>query len=459
MTVTDRAAENLDLTPVAQRGADLQRVLDAMAEGIVECDLDGRLCDIRSAAATRWFGPPEPDTCIWDYLHPDDPRQAAVMRLGYEQLSDDFFPFEVAAAQMRTRFAALDRWFGLDFVPVHQDERLVRIVVIVADQTSAVAAECAAQDSRETIAIVQQLIADPPGTRAALDEIRRLLGLLGDAPLRVLLRHLHTLKGCSAVMGLGQLATAAHDAEDSIDRGADIDETLEALHAVGAATWARLDPMMGTRSTLEIQPANLEMVLEKLDAHDEVGGIIRSWRHASMTSLFQHITQHVPKDADKEGKRTAVQIEATWMHAPTEGVERFVRTLTHVVRNAVAHGIETPEEREARGKNPVGRIRLGCWQEGTTFCLRIADDGGGIDWQALAELALQRGLAATDRHALTAFLFDEGVSTRASADDLAGRGQGMGAVAALLAELDGAFDLDSTLGCGTTWTFRIPVGP
>lgn len=448
-----------EMATVVRREASIQLILDAMEDALVVCDRSGALTEIRSAASGRWFGEPAPGDTLWDYLRRDDPAAAEGLRLGFEQLTDGFFPFDVAAGQITPRFRREGRWFSLSFRPVQEGDAITGVVAVVADAEAEVAAERAAEDSRELVDLVQQLVADPTGTQAALGELRGLVERIGASDGAQRLGDLHTLKGGAGVMGLSRLAQAAHEAESRLAAGATGAEAASHVATAATQTWERLAPVLGhERRQLQIDPASLEEVLERLGPQAEVASIVSSWRHAPLQALLGQASHRLAELAARQGKQVEVTVQAGCVHAPSSAAESFARTLVHVVRNAVAHGIEPSDERVAVGKEPAGRLRLGSWRTAESVVIRIADDGRGIDWGAVAERAQARGLPASDHRQLVAALMAPGLTTRDGVDQLSGRGVGLSAVAAALEACGGEVEVASTRGVGTTWTFSLPTG-
>src|SRR5262249_26493508 len=121
--------------------------------------------------------------------------------------------------------------------------------------------------------------------------------------------------------------------------------------------------------------------------------------------------------------------------------------LTHLVRNAVAHGIEVPNARERAGKRPVGAIRLECGRDGGAITIEVEDDGAGFDAEALAAKALTLGIKAEGD--LTKLAFIQGVSTAARQGELAGRGVGLSAVERDLAAIGYSVTVLSEKGKGS----------
>ena len=130
--------------------------------------------------------------------------------------------------------------------------------------------------------------------------------------------------------------------------------------------------------------------------------------------------------------------------------------LTHVVQNAVDHGMQSPEERLVAGKSPRSSLLLSATDDGEAVQLIFADDGRGIDWDSLRRRALSRGLQADTHAHLVDALFASGISTRDAATTVAGRGVGLSAVRAVVRRMGGSVVVTSEAGLGTRIELRIP---
>ncbi|MEZ4402186.1 MAG: response regulator [Kofleriaceae bacterium] len=143
--------------------------------------------------------------------------------------------------------------------------------------------------------------------------------------------------------------------------------------------------------------------------------------------------------------------------------EKVTDPLIQILRNAVAHGIESPSERVLRGKAATGTITISARAEGNLVVLEVADDGRGVDAKKLRARLVERGRWTTARAELASdddvmsALFAPGVSSRDEADELAGRGVGLDLVRETIARLGGEIRMSSTAGRGTTFTLRLPV--
>jgi chemotaxis protein histidine kinase CheA len=129
----------------------------------------------------------------------------------------------------------------------------------------------------------------------------------------------------------------------------------------------------------------------------------------------------------------------------------------HVVRNAVDHGWESPEERRAAGKSSQPKLRLGAYMQAQDLTIELEDDGRGIDWDAIRRAADERGMPARTQSDLTAALLSVGVSGREEVGPLSGRGVGMSAVQARVEQFAGRIEVSSRRGEGTCWRLSFPA--
>gem|GEM_PF-6468532 len=207
---------------------------------------------------------------------------------------------------------------------------------------------------------------------------------------------------------------------------------------------------------------------EELDPRsDEFRELFEAFRNLDKISLaealatYEHTIGQVAKRLDKEMDRLAIDgDEDIWLDPDHYGP--FLRSLVHVFRNAVIHGIEEPDERMANGKEPAGKIECRFRLKGYSFTLSIADDGAGIDVIDLRDRAVSLGLVTREAadglsdDEATALIFADALSSRNQADELAGRGVGLAAVRAETQALGGQVTVTSTLGEGTRFQFSIP---
>ena len=191
-------------------------------------------------------------------------------------------------------------------------------------------------------------------------------------------------------------------------------------------------------------------------------GLTRS-RMVPLASIADRLPRAVRDIALKYGKQAELQIEGRDTLIDKVILEQLYDPMTHLVNNAITHGIETPEERLALSKSPVGQITIRAFHQGNQTVISVADDGAGIDSERVKEKAIEKGLITPDavktmsRLDVYDLLFHPGFSTKDQADEFAGRGVGMDVVRTSLNEIRGMINTDSTQGKGTTFTIRLPL--
>jgi two-component system, chemotaxis family, sensor kinase CheA len=167
--------------------------------------------------------------------------------------------------------------------------------------------------------------------------------------------------------------------------------------------------------------------------------------------------------ANTLGKRLDLRISGEDTELDRTVIDGLGDPLVHMLRNAVDHGLELPEDRVAAGKGPVGVIQLSARHAGNSVVIEVRDDGQGIDPDALRASAVRKGLmgwaaadALSDQEAID-LIFLPGFSTAAQTTDISGRGVGMDAVRTAITELNGEVAIRSVLGQGSVFTIRLPL--
>ena len=191
-------------------------------------------------------------------------------------------------------------------------------------------------------------------------------------------------------------------------------------------------------------------------------GLTRS-RMVPFSQVVERLPRAVRDISLKCGKQARLEIEGRDTLIDKSILERLYDPLTHLVNNAIYHGIEAPEGRASLGKPAEGLIKIRAFYQGNQAVIAISDDGAGIDLDRIQSKAIQKNLVTADeaanlsRQEIYSLLFSPGFSTNDAADTLAGRGVGMDVVRSSILELRGTINTDSTVGKGTTFTIRLPL--
>ncbi|NMG45741.1 response regulator [Aromatoleum toluvorans] len=178
----------------------------------------------------------------------------------------------------------------------------------------------------------------------------------------------------------------------------------------------------------------------------------------SLADRLYRVTRQTAKDL---GKRANLDLRGGRIEIDRSVLEHITAPLEHLLRNAIAHGIEGPEARHAAGKNEIGQITLSVSQEGNEIAISLADDGGGLDYDRIAERARANGLLGPDEIAderrLTNLIFLPGFSTAGNVSTVSGRGVGMDVVKSETAAVGGRIDIRATRGAGTEFRIYLPL--
>ena len=180
-------------------------------------------------------------------------------------------------------------------------------------------------------------------------------------------------------------------------------------------------------------------------------------------NVLRKLPRIVREVAQKEGKEVELVIKGEETEIDKIILEKITDPLVHLVRNCVNHGIESPEERVAKGKRPQGRIVIEAYAEGESIYIKVSDDGRGIDLEKIKEKALKMGLVKEEeiekmsKEQIMDFIFLPGFSTAEKVDDVAGRGVGMDVVRKNLSELKGEIKVKSEKDKGTSFLMIIPL--
>lgn len=185
---------------------------------------------------------------------------------------------------------------------------------------------------------------------------------------------------------------------------------------------------------------------------------IRMVRFGSVSDRLYRVVRQAAKELDK---RVNLELEGADTEIDRSVLERMAGPIEHLLRNAVAHGIESRSQRTALGKAEAGEIVLRIRQDSNGVVIGLSDDGAGLDLPRIRARAIERGLIApeaplADRE-LSQLIFMPGFSTATEVTALAGRGVGMDVVRAEVAAMGGRIDLDATPGQGTRFTVHLPV--
>ena len=188
-------------------------------------------------------------------------------------------------------------------------------------------------------------------------------------------------------------------------------------------------------------------------------GLMRT-RMVQFTGTVPRLRRIVRQTAHELNKKVELDIVGEGSELDRSVLDRMVAPLEHMLRNAIAHGIEEPNERIAKGKAESGHIKIEIGREGSEVVIRVADDGGGINIDAIRAKALKQGMIRENDklsdYDLMQLILESGFSTAQQVSQIAGRGVGMDVVNNEIKQLGGVLRIDSVAGQGTTFNVNLP---
>ncbi|HKR64801.1 MAG TPA: chemotaxis protein CheA [Thermoanaerobaculia bacterium] len=276
-------------------------------------------------------------------------------------------------------------------------------------------------------------------------------------------------------------AAAPASAEPAIEE----EMSLRSLSQTVRVDISRLDHVMNIVGELIIEKTQLEALTRavsqgasaqqaRLTSH-ELGKISRNLdrklnelqksvieiRMVPVGQIYSKLARTVRKTARELNKEIELVLRGEDTELDKMMVEELTDPLMHIIRNALDHGIESPDERRAAGKNPVGRVTLNAYQQGNSVVLDVTDDGRGIDPEKIRRVAVQRGIVGekevVDSQRSLELMFTPGFSTAAEVSEISGRGVGLDVVKKNIQDLKGTIDVISRPGEGATFRISLPI--
>jgi len=453
---------------IRKRNEDMRLVLDNVRQGLVTVTKDGELCAEHSRCLEEWFGSYEPGESLAGYMRRGNEEFGDWLAVCWESLTDGFLPAEMAIDQLPKKAQFGERHVTFSYQPIlDEDGELEKMMVVATDVTADVAQQAAEAKQREILVLFERILSDRTGFVEFFDEASRLVEASqpsADVEIAATKRHVHTLKGNSALFGIDSIAGLCHELEE---RMADGDSSaVESCYGDIKDRWASLaetvERMLGhqEQDDVTISGEEYRSLLGKIVSGAEHTDIARELVDLALEPTELRLSRFADQAkalADRLEKGTLeVVVDDNGIRLERSRFQQFWGAFTHVLRNAIDHGIESPDQRVEVGKDNNPHLDLRTFEDGDEVVIEVCDDGRGIDWERIREKAQGLGLPYEEQADLVAAMFSSGFSTRDEATDTSGRGVGLCAVREACDELGGRIETTSEAGAGTTFQFRFP---
>ena len=275
----------------------------------------------------------------------------------------------------------------------------------------------------------------------------------------------HEKKDAPAASAAANSAAAAA-AQNSAAAGqtirVDLDRVDRLINLVGELV---INQAMLSQSVIENDTngtSSINMGLEELQQLTrEIQDSVMAIRAQPVKPVFQRMSRIVREVADMVGKSIRLVTEGENTEVDKTVIDKLAEPLTHMIRNAVDHGIESPEKRAAAGKNPEGTVKLTAKHRSGRIVIELVDDGAGINRERVRQKAIDNDLIAADANLtdeeIDNLIFMPGFSTADKISDISGRGVGMDVVKRSIQALGGRISIASRPGQGSTFTMSLPL--
>jgi len=269
-------------------------------------------------------------------------------------------------------------------------------------------------------------------------------------------------KAASAAASAASAAQASQAAAAGQTIRVDLDRVDRLINLVGELV---INQAMLSQSVVENDTngtSSINMGLEELQQLTrEIQDSVMAIRAQPVKPVFQRMARTVREIADITGKSVRLITEGENTEVDKTVIDKLAEPLTHMIRNAVDHGLEMPEKREALGKNPEGTVRLTAKHRSGRIVIELADDGAGINREKVRQKAIDNDLIAADANLsdeeIDNLIFHAGFSTADKVSDLSGRGVGMDVVKRSIQALGGRISISSKPGQGSVFTMSLPL--
>ena len=469
-------ATSLEST-VQLRTQEIRTVLDNVSFGLFICDKDMTVQGGLSRSCEEFFG--EPLTQIVGRKLTDimkiSEREASHLNLLYHEAFDGMLGPEIVLSQLPKRILVNHRTLSFNTSPIYDGDVPIGVLFSVADATALAAAEREVEANRCMIQIMRNREYFKGFVGETDEAVQRLLQYAAsgkEEEQSQIRKELHTLKGNFGSFGLSALATMIHHLEDHPQIiPADIQRLQNAIKVFLTEHEDILGLQLESTTAREYripetEVTKIEEAVRRSTAENELAMTLMSFLDRLKMKPAGDMIGPLADYALQLAKRLGKDIEFEkrgWLTPVSPNLLRVFQNLTHLVRNAVDHGIESPEE---RGTKPaVAKIILAVSETDDRWEIEVSDDGRGMDADSIAAKAVEKGLLTKEKAQSLSqseklrLIFHTGLSTASEVTEVSGRGIGTTAIEDEVRQLGGHITVTSKLGHGSSFLITIVRDP
>ncbi len=457
---------------VDDRNKSIKSLLDVSGQGFLSFDSAFKVSPEYSRECEQIFGRPIEGLLIADLLYENSDLRSEFMQgleLFFLGKSKSDVVFDLLDHSLRIGL----RTVKVEYMAVHAS----RVMVVLTDITEELRLQEEFRNENDRRTTLLKVIANRQAFASLNREAKDFFGKLG---VRMhggesVIRDLHTFKANAGFIGFRKTNKAAHELEDvwttNLALGLDVSpdtsslilkdsyeqEYREIIEALGAAWDTDAESIEISHSAF----FEIEEYIRNECPDGRILDIMEAYRKKPLSDLFGRFPHMVAELSARMGKKI-LPVTVTGGRIPVfpEEFETLIESFTHLVRNMVDHGIETPRKRESLGKSPEGEITIDIAEDENGLIFSYADNGQGIQLAEIEKKAMEQGLLEKSGTATNAellqFIFRDNFSTAGSVSDISGRGIGLASVRQAVKKMNGNIKVKTERNQGTLFTITIP---
>lgn len=446
---------------ITDRTNRLKLVLDSTGDALVPVGLDGFVSGECSKRTLDWFGAVPDGATVWEFLGARSPAFADKFRVAFDQLTSEVFPFECAADLMPKDLQIEGTIYGLSYRAVRQGQKLEGVLIVLSDVTAQREAEAQEAESKEVFSVVGLCFRDPDLYGGFVADTLGRLASMKSGGIERQKADLHTIKGNAGMIGFVRIAQACHLMEDEIIESGrpQPPARFDELARLFAESRSRVEALAGpAQDMVQVTPSEFAWLLDTLESRDpRAAARAASWKLTRVRRILEQLGGHSKRIGERLGKQVDVVVECPELRMDRTKFEGVWAAMVHAIRNAVDHGIETPQQREAAGKRRQGQVKLSGKTEAGALVVTVEDDGRGIDVERLRTKVVDLHGEAAKAWPLIDLVCAKGASTAAQVSDTSGRGEGVGALREMVLDHGGSMAIETTRNQGTRLRIELPL--
>jgi len=458
----ERHGQRLEAT-VAERTRTIQRILDNVASGFLVVSPNLIVESGFTQSCTELFQTQAVAGRAWPDLLGSSGDARKDVELGVAQVFDDVLPEQVSLAQLPGRYRVGNKVLAFQYRAIRDAAGGVEgILITITDATHLEQVEQTLRNDRILIGILRQREAFRAFVVDAIEELSAAQRRIDEQSF--VRRVVHTLKGNASCYDLAEIAALAHRLEEpefvSVDALVELEGAVREFLAQHRDVLG-IDP--DGNAVFEVSEPRVR-ALRAMTGRPSLPSGLRKWAAEVSLKPFRDLCGPldglVARLAEQLGKDVRLEMAGGEVLVDAIGLRPVVSALPHLLRNAVDHGIELPNE---RGTKPaLARIVLEVTENENEWTFKVEDDGGGIDSERLVQRAIVAGVvapraaAAMDHQARCQLIFSGRLSTKSDVTALSGRGVGVSAVQAAVERAQGQMTVESRTGAYTRFEIHVP---